>query len=136
MPVYEHSCTADGCELQGYVLERYEHHAVSTDPPCAACGGPTVRIVSSFGVVFTGPITRKYMDTKREIPDKKGDGAHWVWEKKTPDGKPRPRLITTWSEQRDYCKQEGLALPSDMPTNATMSEDGKTLQSRGMPGQW
>lgn len=129
-------CNSEGCALNNHVRERYEHHAVSTDPPCEQCGGPTVRIISQFKVVFTGPITRKYMDTKREISDKKGDGGHWVFNKNTPDGKPVAEYIETFEQQRAFCKREGLALPSDMPTNAQMSEDGRKISSQGMPGCW
>ena len=43
--------------------------------------------------------------------------------------------ITTVQQQRQYCKEEGLAMPDEMPSNVSVSTDGKRLQD-GMPGTW
>lgn len=53
------------------------------------------------------------MDTKKEVPDRKnGDGAHTVWSRKTPDGKPKAERIETFAQQKDFCRREGLICPT------------------------
>jgi hypothetical protein len=42
-------------------------------------------------------------------------------------GKPEPVYIDTWQAQRDYCHNEGLALPSDT-SSGFISSDGKTFK--------
>lgn len=43
--------------------------------------------------------------------------------------------ITTIQQQREYCRQEGLTMPDEMPTSVSVDEEGKRLQD-GMPGTW
>lgn len=121
--------------MRGIRVERYEHHYVETDPPCSSCQGPTERAFSSFGIVWTGEISSKYIDRSVKGSDKLKDGGHWVWERNTPDGKPRPRRIETFQQQREFCKSEGLINPTEVSNNIEPKEGGKGLvNNRGLPG--
>jgi putative FmdB family regulatory protein len=128
MPVFEYFCHKCGSTEEIYVRHW-------DDPaPCPACGMEREKMMSRFGIVFTGPITRKYMDTKR-------DGYHmegfWAYRKRSSiSGQPEPVFISTFDELKAFNKAEGLAAPGEVPTNATISADGRKLTSSGMPGQW
>lgn len=130
MPMFEFGCVACG----GY-QERYLPRASSPNPTCEdpACGGETQRLISGFAITFTGIMYgSKYNDKTKEFAHQDG---HWVTEKKTVDGKPRPRFLETFQDQAQYCKQEGLVNPKDLPTNAESTGD-RHLSGRGMPGAW
>lgn len=146
MPLFNFACGA--CGLVG---EQYLSRVELPDPPCRACGGATVRQLSAFNVVFTGPLSAsKYNDPKRAKAHLEG---HWVWERDAA-GKPHPTLIRTFDDQRDYCKRNGLINPKEMPAHAELvtvdtPEQGmrrvlddpkapairQELRSRGLPGQ-
>lgn len=93
-------------------------------------------MISRFGVVFTGTITSRYNDSKREKPHMEG---HYVWERKTADGRkldqPRQRFIETWQDRKQYMKQEGLR--DDIGViDAPSDGKGSTNNGCGMPGAW
>lgn len=132
MPIWDLLCQ------KGHVTEHYLHRHDSPNPPCDRCGGETNRLPASrFGITFTGEITKKYLDSSKEGYDQASSGAHWVYEKKGPDGEPlavpRRRLISTFQEQADYCKQEGLHNPKDCGPGE-MNSDGTAMRGYGMPG--
>ncbi len=137
MPIFESACILRECAAAERPVEHFYFH--SSDPmlPCESCGGPTIKLISTFGIVFTGEITRKYLDRESEGGNK-ADGGHWVWEKRnTPDGKPKAKYITTWQEQREYARSEGVAVPSDLPKHFTPKEGGQgEANTCGMPGSW
>jgi hypothetical protein len=84
--------------------------------------------------VWVGEITAKYLDKSKDGGNAKS-GAHWAWEKDKVTGKSTPRLIETWQQQKEFCKSQGIARPSEMPNNWEVSADGtKTLNTVGMPG--
>lgn len=122
MPLFESSCISQSCPLAGQVTEwlgKYE------DPePLCTCGTPMTRLVSRFGVIWTGALTSKYVD--RSLEGGHGDGGHWAYRtKNTASGKPEPVYIETFQQQREYCKAEGLGLPSDTDF-AMISDDGRS----------
>jgi hypothetical protein len=88
-------------------------------------------MISTFNVVFTGPITSRYNDKNLEGSHLEG---YWVTEKNTPDGKERQRHIETWQDRREWMKQEGLEDAMGAPGG--ISSDGKSFNSRGLPGTW
>jgi predicted nucleic acid-binding Zn ribbon protein len=109
---YESSCITPECPEFDKVVEWFARSFDSPELDCPACGYPMERRVSRFGIVWTGPITSKYLD--RSVEGGHGDGSHWVWRRNgTKSGKPEPQLITTFQEQREYAKAEGLGLPQD-----------------------
>lgn len=137
MPVYESACTTAECQSRGTPIEWYTGDRSKPDPNCGDCGQPMRRMISPFGVVFTGPITGKYLDHKAEV--KGEDGSHWAWETKGPDGQklanPRPVRIETFQDQRDFCRREGLVDPSSIGP-AEIHADGRGVSTRGLPGCW
>jgi predicted nucleic acid-binding Zn ribbon protein len=136
MPIREHVCGNDSCTEYGKVLEKYFSSSAIMDRDCGECSAPMQLVLSTFGIVFTGPITSKYLDHKAEV--NRGDGGHWVFETRGLDGQkiePKARFISTFQEQRDFCKREGLVDPSSIGP-AEVGSDGKTLSSRGLPGCW
>jgi hypothetical protein len=44
--------------------------------------------------------------------------------------------IENMQQLREFNKAEGLAAPGEVPTNSTVSADGRKIISDGMPGQW
>jgi hypothetical protein len=129
-------CSNTGCDHYARNLKQeHFYHVSDKEPkPCDYCGGDT-RFVefSAFNVVFTGTITARYND--RSIENWHVEG-HWAYRtKSTPDGKPKGEYITTFQQQKEFCRAEGLALPQELPRNFHVAEDGKTvLNTCGMPG--
>lgn len=126
MPLREYWCEA--CQA---VEERYVKLRDAPTPTCPVCLGPRTTLASRFGVVFTGPLAARYNDPKKENAHQEG---FWAYRKNTASGQPEPTFIETWAELRAYRKSEGL--DGDVPTHATISQDGRTINSSGMPGQW
>jgi len=124
MPVFEVGCTS--CNS---ITEHYLPHSDSPNPPCEECGGPTVRMISRFGVVFTGNFSMKYVDKKIDGYEAQADG-HYGFER---DGS--PTWISDFQSQREFCKRNGFINPKDIGP-AEVSSDGKKTSSRGLPGQW
>ena len=126
MPLFTEVCGSPDCVLQGDPTDEYYKHWDDPQKPCSACGGPTTRIPSQFGIVWTGEITAKYVDKSLDDGHRK-DLSHWVFEK-GPDGKTKPFLIENFQQQREYCKRNGLANPADLDSNCEVSEDGRRFQ--------
>jgi hypothetical protein len=99
------------------------------------CGALLELAIYPLQVVWTGPITAKYLDRSKEGGNK-ADGGHWVWDKETKPGKgAQAHYIETWSQQKEHCRRNGLALPSEMPNNYEVAEDGRTVKNGiGLPG--
>lgn len=132
LPLIEGQCRDRDCPAHPYRQEHFYHHIDSPLNGCDCCGGPTDRLVSTFGIVWTGEITQRYREKGIEgyyAPD-----GMDVWERKTPDGKPRHRHLNTWSEVRQHCKSEGLHDPRSIGKNCEVSSDGRSASWRGMPG--
>ena len=130
MPIYESACRA--C---GDAREWYAPLSTSPDPDC--CGQPMSRLISVFHVVFTGPITARYNDKKLEGSHKEGFTAWRVHSAKDPRC-PEPVHITSFSDRKQFMKDEGL---EEVPSNATISgvgEDGQGVKvsTVGEPGCW
>jgi predicted nucleic acid-binding Zn ribbon protein len=128
MPVFEIRCLAcsvtEDCYLAKWDLP---------DPPCPQCGAGRERLVSRFGVPFSGSI-HKYMDPTREGASQDG---FWAYRKiSSVSGQPEATWIGDMQTLKEFNKAEGLAAPGEVPTNSTISADGKRLLSTGMPGQW
>jgi predicted nucleic acid-binding Zn ribbon protein len=130
MPVREFGC--EGC----HKIEEHFRHRVDdmTAPEC--CGKPMRQLISRFGIVWTGHIS-KYNDPTKDRTNQTEDGSHWVWRvRSSRSGHPERIRLTSIAEQKAYCKEEGLILPSDCNPNADISSDGHKLSSQGMPGCW
>ena len=126
MPIFELHCPA--CHT---IREEYFRHWYDQDPACPACGGLRERMASRFGVVFTGPLTARYNNPRREGAHMEG---YYAYRKRSSiSGQPESVFIDSWDAHRAFQKAEGL---EDGPTNCTISRDGKKLESAGMPGQW
>jgi len=129
MPIIEYHCA--GCNE---VQEQFLHAVPDEAPACVACNGPRIRLASRFGIIFTGPLTARYNDPKRENAHQEG---FWAYRKRSSVSGQEERIrIETHQELRDFCDAEGLVHPSELPRNATISADGRTISSKGMPGQW
>jgi hypothetical protein len=134
MPLFESACPSRDCPDYAQPVEHYYPYSHSTTLPCEKCGGPTVKLVSQFHVVFTGPITAKYNDKHLDGAHREG---HWGFNKDPVTGKSTPAFIETFQQQKDFCKRNKLVNPKDAPTNFEVSADGTTIQNtRGLPGSW
>jgi len=90
-------------------------------------------MISAFAVCFTGPLTAKYNRGDLEGSHQEGQ---FQWRKKgTKSGKPELVKLETFQDQREFCKAEGLVNPKDVG-NWEVGSDGKSLQTRGIAGQW
>jgi len=128
MPLFE-----DRCSACGRIVEWYAKLSTSPDPEC--CGAPMRRMISRFGIVFDKPLNA-YNDPGKENLNQAGDG-HYQWRvRSSKSGHPERVLITNRQEQREFIRDEQLTDPMDLPVNADISEDGKSLRSQGLPGCW
>lgn len=122
------------CSKCGSISEHYIPTLSSPNPSCDNCGSDTERLPPLFGIVWCRDLC-EYDDPRME-----GAGAptHTVWRVRStrrPDGSPEPVQIRTPKEQADYCKEEGLYNPKELPSVSYISKDGKRMSGRGMPGQ-
>lgn len=132
MPLLEGVCQSETCRAFGYKQEHFYHHVdVQELNRCDFCGGPTARAISTFNVVFTGAITARYNDRNLENSHEEG---HTVWGRDK-DGKAFSKRIETWQDQKEWCREQGLANPKDHGKNMSVAEDGKAVLSpMGLPG--
>ena len=136
MPIYEYACSHEGCPLQGRVWESYFKKIGATMPACQECGEPTQLVPSISHAIWLGTLDR-YNQPGFVTHNPTDDGGHIAYRVRSSrlvDGSPEPVRIRTVQEQREYCKAEGLTMPSDMPPNAEYSAQGASCQ--GMPGCW
>lgn len=129
MPLFDVECSDCGA-VTDRLFRRYE----DPNPPCEACGGTSTRkLMGRFAVPFSGSLS-KYMNPNKEGGDREG---FWATRKlSSVSGNPEPVFLETVQQVREFNAAEGLSAPGDVPTNATISADGKEIKSDGMPGQW
>jgi predicted nucleic acid-binding Zn ribbon protein len=128
VPLFEFLCQDSACRLSGTAVEHF-FHSDPGDVLCESCGGKTSRLISTFGIVFTGPLTKKYNNPKLENYHSEG---YWAVRKKTLDGKESHVWIDNWDTRREFMKSEGL-----MDTGPVeIGSDGKSISTRGLPGAW
>ena len=131
MPVYE-----SYCQVCHKVKEWYAKHFTDIgENPFCDCGEPMVRVASRFGVIFRGTITTKYNDKSAENYHREG---HWGYRvKSSKSGHPEPVWIETFQDQKQFCKDEGLVNPKDLP-NMEADSEGRFRSNAGvgMPGTW
>lgn len=96
-------------------------------------------MISAFAVVFTGALSAsKYnQDVKGGLPEQRHMDGHWAWRRRSSkSGQPEPVWIDNFATQAQFCKEEGLVNPRDLPSNLEAGADGKSISTRGMPGCW
>ena len=128
MPIFEEFCPLCSATEDCY-LPRWD----AADPPCPRCLGPRRRLMSCFASPFSGSI-HKYVDLNRE-------GSHmdgwWAYRKRSSiSGQPEPVYLDSMQAVKEFNRAEGLTAPGEVPTNSTISADGKSITSAGMPGNW
>lgn len=124
MPMIDFRCS------QGHHFEAFFHpsQAATVEQYPCVCGSLGYRcheILQAPAVVWTGPIGQRYRD-KDKAGFHQPDGMV-QYTRNTPDGKPRPVHLESWSDVKNFCKAEGCADPRSMGRNMTVGEDGKTL---------
>lgn len=135
MPLYENACMNEDCPGGLKPFEWYASTSSKPNPECVECGRQTVRLISTFAVVWSSPLS-KYGSKDPRVQQRNGD-SHTVWRiNSSKSGKPERVVIDSIQKQREFCKEEGLRLPSDTGANAEISSDGKKLSTSGMRGQW
>lgn len=125
---YENACHACRRVFE-WRAARYE----SPDPACSVCGGVTERLVSAPAVVWSKGLSDYGNKSKETYGKDQRNGGHWVFETKSDEsiekGKPIPRFLQTVSDQRDYCRRQGLMMPSDIPNNLTVDSSGRKYET-------
>jgi hypothetical protein len=139
MPVYEYQCRNEKCPDCGWVEESFRHVSDAQKPRvCELCGTEKVKLVSACNQIWDKPIGQ-YGDPTKEYYHKQLDG-HWVQRRKSShraDGKPEWEFIRTVQQQKKYCREEGLEVPSDLPSEVTVSgHKGLNTNSQGNRGSW
>ncbi len=99
------------------------------------CGGVLELAAYPIASVWVGEMTSKYLDKTKEGGHRKSAG-HWGWENGSRPGiGAKPVWLSSWQDQKDFCKRNGLARPQDQPANFQVGPDGKTpLNTCGLPG--
>jgi len=131
MPVYHSRCTACGNEF-----EWSKPRMTVFDFACPSCRGRTERLYFPLAAIWTKPLVA-YADKNRETYRKDlRAGGHVIFEKNSDAaqaaGRPLKRVIRTVQDQRDYCKAEGVMMPSDMPSNLSVAADGKSYETNNI----
>lgn len=135
MPIREFACSTEGCPEHGVVRENY-FRTSDPDPNCGACGTVQQVQISRFGIVWTGPLTTRYNDSKLEGAHVEG---HWQYSRQTLNGKPKPVWIDSVQKSKEFAKSEGLVSPFSLnaPSGGMeISSDGKSATTQGMKGSW
>jgi len=135
-------CTHRHCGIRGVLVEVPWRDCGNPEccrsggthyPTCPQCGSTMRENVSAPNVIWTGPIGQRYRS-------KEAEGFHnpdgmIVYEKNTPDGKPRPVHLNDWGQVKDFCRREGLRDPRENGNNIQVAENGRDLiNTMGMPG--
>jgi len=112
MPIWEADCVNAEC---GYKAEYYSPGGRQEERSCPRCGSPMKRKdVHAFAVVRTGPVGGKYAGKHKESYYESG---HIAWRvRSSRSGKPEPIWIDTWEKQKQFCKEEGLYNPWEVPS--------------------
>lgn len=132
VPIYESWCVQCHSIKEWYA----KHFTEVTENPFCDCGEPMVRVASRFGVVFTGAITTKYNDNR--TASNANQEGHWAYRiKSSKSGHPEPVWIDSFAAQRDFCREEKLVNPKDLP-NMEADSEGKFRSNAGvgLPGCW
>lgn len=133
MPMYENGCTSSECPAYKIPIEHFFSSQNAAPPPCEKCGGPSRRMVSQVNVIWGKPMGQ-YGDKTKERYYADFEGHH-VMGKNERTGKPEKIYIDSIQKQREYCKREGLLMPSDVGP-VEIHKDGIGTTSNGLPGQW
>lgn len=132
MPLYEHYCDNEECKRYQQVEEHFFHSSNCEAPQCPDCSRRQVRAMSRFSSPFTGLMTARYNDPKKEGAHMEG---HWAYRRKTVSGNPEPVFLETFQQRREFMKSEGLVGYEDAGPNMPDS-NGKRVNTTGMPGSW
>ena len=136
MPIYESACTRKGCPAYERPREWFTQVSSDPDPACPECGKRMKRCVSIFQMPFVGELRDKY-GTKDN--GEKGPAVHTMERLRSKKHGPEVRetvVIDSFDKQKQFCRDEGLVNPTELPRQMEMASDGKRLSSRGMPGSW
>jgi predicted nucleic acid-binding Zn ribbon protein len=137
MPLYEYVCQNPTCTKHHVRVERYLPRMSSPDPPCVGCGHDVKKVPSVSNIVFTGVMTARYNDPKKEYSHQEGQWASRVKSTTRADGKPEPVFLETFEDMSKHCKAEGLVNPKDTPAGVEITADGRGFKNTsGNPGQW
>lgn len=136
MPLVEVRCSSLSCPFHHCVAERFIWHAEDPNPECEHCGSPTTRLISRFAAPFTGTLDRYFDKTKSRLNcTSDGHIAYRVRSSRLADGSPEPVEITTVSQQRAFCKAEGLLEPGEVNPNMQSNSSGTNPTTR-FAGSW
>ena len=105
------------------------------DPECPKCGHMlTRRCITAPAIIWSKPLSA-YQDPRGETTAKDVvNGGHFVFERDSAEaqekGAPIRRRIETVADQRNYCRREGLVMPSDLPSaGMTVAADGTSYET-------
>lgn len=139
MVVFDFKCLTEGCENNGKRFESLLKRWDSPNPNCPKCGVVMERQLAAPRTIWVKPWAEYGARPQdKESPTYNPDGITVVRRKSSGLGYDVPEkcFLQTRQEVKEYCKQEGLAMPDEMSPNAEISKDGKSLSTAGMPGQW
>ena len=100
----------------------------SPNPECPKCGGVTERQITAPAIVWSKPLG-SYADPKSEgFHKQQKAGGHWAMEKHPETGAVSKTFLATPQDQASYCKRNGLIDPKNLPTNLSISKDGRSYE--------
>lgn len=116
MPLYEVICTNQSCPHCGQLVEAFYPSMVdSWEVPCQECGALAKRMPSRFGTVWLGSPNDQRYKIHKGRPEYWNDYHIAYRVRSSKSGKPEPVVITSWEEQKRFCKEEGLYNPRELP---------------------
>jgi hypothetical protein len=136
MPIREAVCERVLCPAYNKRQEHYYKRVDDPPQPCDVCGGSTVLVISPCNAIWLKPINEYNVSGhSRHAQNSEGHIAYRTRSSRLANGAPEPCLIRSVQDQREYCHAEGLEMPSDIPSNQQVSDDGMSASGRGLPGQ-
>lgn len=123
MPTYQSRCTP--CD---FAFEWQSPRMTLADPACPKCGGATERGYYAIQSIWTKPLAA-YGDPKSEnFYQQQQAGGHVSLETDKDTGAVRKVFIDTPQKQTEYCRRNGLLDPKNLPSNMSISADGRSFE--------
>lgn len=116
------------CNECGATLELVAQKLDSPLPACPQCGLTMERLISAPAVVWTKPMAAYGDRSKEGYKNQQQAGGHFAMEKDE-NGNVSRVLIDSHKAQADYCKRNNLINPNSMPSNISVSKDGRSYET-------
>jgi hypothetical protein len=139
MPTYDFRCSDEECAGHGAPFESFLRHWNDPDPPCPYCHTALTRLMPAPKSIWMKPYVEYGLKSGVDPttnPNYHPEGMIQYRTKNTKSGGAEKVLLRTRQEVKQWAKDEGLSMPDEHNPNIKAGKDGKTVETRGLAGQW